>query len=114
MRQAVLGSAVGAILVLALTGWRSPGNSVLAQHVRATPPQEGEVQALHWTVDGKQLEMLVLVDPKRKVMSVYHLDRASGAITLKSVRQCEWDLQLRGFNEVRPFAEEIRGMAVPR
>jgi hypothetical protein len=108
MRRAVLGFLLGAGLLTAVAVWFAPGNSVLAQHARASAPQDGEVIALHWTDDGKHHETVALVDPQRKVMSVYQIDRASGAIALKSVRQCAWDLQLGGFNENRPTAEEIR------
>jgi hypothetical protein len=111
MRQAVLGFLMGAGLLSAVAAWLAPGNSVLAQHARAPAPQDGDVVALHWTVDGRQLETVLLVDPKRKAMSVYHIDRASGIITLKSARQCDGDLQLP-FNETRPSAAEIRGMMV--
>jgi hypothetical protein len=109
MRHAVVGFLLGAGLLSAVAAWLAPGNSVLAQHARAPAPSDGELIALNWTVDGK-LQTVVLVDPQRKAMSVYQIDRASGAITLKSVRQCEGDLQLQGFNETRPFAAEIRGM----
>jgi len=108
MRQAVIGFLLGAGLLTVVAVWFGPGNSVLAQHARAPAPQEGDVIALHWTDDGKHHETVVLVDPQRKVMSVYQIDRASGAITLKSVRQCAWDLQFSGFNENRPTADEIR------
>jgi hypothetical protein len=114
MRQAVLGFVLGAGLLTAVAAFAlAPGNSVLAQHARAPAPQDGELNALHWTVveGSKQLEAVLLVDPQRKAMGVYHIDRASGVITLKSVRQCDGDLQLP-FNETRPTAAEIRGMMV--
>ena len=114
MRQAVLGFVLGAGLLAAAAAWLAPGNTVLAQHARAPSSQDGDLIALHWMVEGKHQEMVVLVDPTRKAMSVYQIDRASGAITLKSVRQCDGDLQLRGFNETRPFADEIRSMANQR
>src|SRR5262245_55722139 len=110
MRQAVLGFVLGAGLLSAVAVWIASGNSVLAQHARAPAPPDGDLIALHWTVDGRQLEAVLLVDPKRKAMSVYHIDRANGSITLKSVRQCEGDLQMQGFNETAPFAANIRGM----
>jgi hypothetical protein len=113
MRHAVLGFLMGAGLLAAVAAWLVPGNSVLAQHARASTPSDGDVIALDWSVDNKH-QTVVLIDPKRKAMSVYQIDRVSGAITLKSVRQCDGDLQLRGFNEIRPFADEIRGMASQR
>lgn len=114
MRQVVLGFLVGAGLLTALTSWLAPGSSVMAQHARAPVSPEGDVIPVHWTVDSKHQEMMVLVDPRRKAMSVYHIDRNTGVITLKSVRQCQHDLLLSGFNENRPLAEEIRAMATPR
>src|SRR5262245_12986103 len=115
MRQAVLGFLLGAGLLTAVAVWSAPGNSVLAQHARAPAPQESDVIALHWTDDGKHHETVVLVDPQRKAMSVYQIDRASGSVALKSVRQCGWDLQMGGFNESPPFADHIRqGMANQR
>jgi hypothetical protein len=114
VRQAVLGFLVGAGLLTALASWLAPGNSVLAQHARAPASPDGDVIAVHWTAESKHQEMMVLIDPRRKAMSVYQIDRNTGAITLKSVRQCEHDLLLRGFNENRPLAEEIRGMANQR
>ncbi len=91
MRQAVLGFVLGAGLLTAvaailLTFSLAPGNSVLAQHARAPAPKDGDLIALHWTVveGGKQLEAVLLVDPQRKAMSVYHIDRVSGVIALKS------------------------------
>src|SRR5436189_1962056 len=113
MRPAAIGLVLGAGLLSAAAAWFASGNSVLAQHVRASS-QESDVIALHWTDDAKHHETVVLVDPQRKAMSVYQIDRASGAIALKSVRQCAWDLQMGAFNEIRPFAEEIRGMTNQR
>jgi hypothetical protein len=48
------------------------------------------------------------------VMSVYHLELSSGAITLRSVRNITWDLQLREFNGVAPLPQEIRALLEPR
>jgi hypothetical protein len=115
MRKAVLGFLLGAVLVAALAGWLIPGNSVLAQHARAgSPPPMGDLVTLHWPVqDGKQ-QQLVVIDPRLQAMSVYHVDAGKGTIQLMSVRQLQPDLQLRGFNEVRPYADEIRAMAESR
>ena len=113
MPKAVIGFLMGAGLIAALTAWFAPGNSVLAQHARERQPQEGDLITLRWEVDGKY-QQLVLIDQHAKAMSVYHIDQLTGAVTLKSVRKYHWDLQLRGFNEVRPYSDEIRGMVLQR
>ncbi|MEC9091145.1 MAG: hypothetical protein VX438_00465 [Planctomycetota bacterium] len=51
---------------------------------------------------------IALVDPKRKVLSVYGIDRNSGEIKLSSVRKVEWDLRLDEFNGKQPTPREIR------
>lgn len=51
---------------------------------------------------------IALVDPERKVISVYGIDRTSGEIKLSSVRKVEWDLQLDEFNGKQPTPREIR------
>lgn len=51
---------------------------------------------------------IALVDPVKKVISVYGVDRTSGEIHLRSVRKVEWDLQLDEFNGKEPSPKEIR------
>jgi hypothetical protein len=109
MRQAVVWFVLGAGLVAALS-WLVSGNSVLAEHVRAAAPTD--LVTLHWAVEGKH-QQLVVLDARHQVMGVYHVT-ADGLITLKSVRRFQHDLGLRGFNEVRPFADEIRAMVEGR
>ena len=43
-------------------------------------------------------------------MAVYHVDRATGKITLKSVRNVRWDLLLDEFNGTNPAPREIRAL----
>ena len=51
-----------------------------------------------------------LIDTERRVMSVYHVQRASGEVMLQSVRNCTWDLQLDEYNGLRPSPREIRDL----
>lgn len=53
---------------------------------------------------------LIVVDPQRLVVSVYHISQDSGEIELKSVREIRWDLELGEFNSVDPLPEHIRSM----
>ena len=41
-------------------------------------------------------------------MAVYHVDRATGEITLEGVRNFTWDLQMINFNTGKPLPQEVR------
>jgi len=57
---------------------------------------------------GDHRQQLMVVDPELRVMSVYHVDGATGEIVLKSVRNIHWDLQMMEFNGTSPTPREIR------
>jgi len=44
----------------------------------------------------------------KRAMSVYHIELASGKITLKSVRNIYGDLQIDDFNAEAPLPRDIR------
>ena len=113
MRFAVLGLAVvaGLVIVGSAVGQRRevPGERTgpRATTDRAIP--SSELIALNSeNSDGNQ--QVVLIDPKSHVMSVYHVARSSGTISLKSVRNVHWDLQMDEFNSGTPSPQEIRAM----
>ncbi len=58
--------------------------------------------------DGKQ--QITVVDPRQRVMAVYHIDRATGALALKSVRSLQWDLQIEDYNSSSPAPRDIRAL----
>ena len=47
-------------------------------------------------------------------MSVYQIDLTSGKITLRSVRQIQWDLQITDFNGSYPSPREIQSLLDPK
>jgi hypothetical protein len=51
-----------------------------------------------------------LIDPRLHTLSVYHVDGSKGGVTLKSVRNFHWDMQLLEFNGTSPRPQEIREM----
>jgi hypothetical protein len=59
---------------------------------------------------GDQRQQLTLIDAKTRVMGVYHVDNATGEISLKSVRNFHWDLQLSEFNAANPLPHEVRSI----
>jgi len=66
-------------------------------------------------LDGNEVfDALALIDPVARKMSVYHVDRSNGEITLRSVRNVTWDLQLDEFNGTNPTPRDIRSQVQPR
>jgi hypothetical protein len=78
----------------------------------AKPPTIQEVaQYIALTSDaGEGHQQVTVIDTQSRAMSVYHIDHATGAITLKSVRSIEADLLLDEFNTESPLPREIRAM----
>jgi hypothetical protein len=50
----------------------------------------------------------VVYDPQQQVLGVYHVDRTTGEIELKSIRQIQWDLRLLHWQGKKPLPEEIK------
>lgn len=73
----------------------------------------GELMALsHEAAEGQR--QLLLIDPKTRVLAVYHIDQGSGEISLRSVRAIHWDLMMDDFNGASPSPREIRSLTEPR
>jgi hypothetical protein len=51
---------------------------------------------------------ITLIDVKTRTMCVYHINRETGGIELRSVRQFRWDMLIEEFNAERPLPREIR------
>lgn len=99
-------AVVGFLLVIAVIGsFRGEASAQIGQTVDQLPV-EGMIAL---DLEGNDLfDLVALVDPRARVMSVYQIDRNSGEITLRSVRNVTWDLQLDEFNGTRPTPREIR------
>ncbi|WP_425398864.1 hypothetical protein [Aeoliella sp.] len=50
----------------------------------------------------------VVYDPQQQVLGVYHVDRVTGEIELKSIRQISQDLEMLHFQGKAPLPEDIR------
>ena len=110
MRNVILGAVVGASLAAVVLGGIPDGNHAFAQ--RTSPAADGDLIALAMPLaDGRQV--LTVVDPRLRVVSVYHVE-PSGGITLKSVRNVNWDLQMEAFNSAAPLPHDIRAQLEQR
>lgn len=117
MRVAVFGLSVLAVLVVVL-GIVADSPSAFSQapaQPAAQPvlPQRlplaaaGDLMAFS-SETGSGPAQITLIDVKARVMCVYHVDRTTGQIELKSVRNVHWDLLMEEFNGVSPLPSEIR------
>jgi hypothetical protein len=116
MRNALLGMMAGVGLMgLVGAGWVCTSTAD-AQRLASAPRSEiaqGLVAqglvALPSDVDDRH-QQITLVDPIARTMVVYHIDKPSGEVTLRSVRNIHWDLQMDEFNGKTPLPREIRSL----
>ena len=117
MRTVILGLVVVAGLVI--------GAAVAAterHEVRRDRPSPYQLQSTLANADmlavsanvGDKYQQLTVIDPKLRVMSVYHIEFATGRIALRSVRAFNFDMQMKQFNGKDPLPEEIESLLAPR
>ncbi len=96
---------VFATLTLGVELFRSP-SSLYAQKGATRPPSTGLI--VHSTTIEGGGEHMIMVDPETRVMAVYHVDGTNGKVSLRSVRNLQWDLLIEEFNGGEPSPREIR------
>jgi hypothetical protein len=67
----------------------------------------------HVTAADGQPQVVTVIDPRQRVLAVYHVDRATGSISFKSLRNVTWDLQMIDYNSGDPLPQDIRN-GLPR
>lgn len=100
------------VLVCGFVGcllWGVTGGQTSAAPGHVDSPTELQVIAMPAAAGDVEQE-LVLVDARNRRIGVYQINRSSGHISLKSVRNIQWDLQLSAFNEQSPAPQEVRAM----
>ena len=102
----LLGLMIAVTWLAQAEGQPDSGSSPAADHPLPTselPP--GCLQVV--TEPGAPITAVVY-DPQQQVLGVYHVDRTTGEIELKSVRQIQWDLQLLHWNGKKPLPAHIK------
>jgi len=122
MQNAVVGTVVSIALVVGLVlGWMATSNAD-AQRPRPDSAgrafsdhfQEGQqLVALSTEVDERRVQ-ITIIDPQTRALVVYHIDKPSGEVSLRSVRNVHWDLQMDEFNGKNPLPREIRSLLQSR
>jgi len=115
MRSSLFGALAGAGLVIAALAGRGSSEPVPTgpgEVARSIPQSSGLIT--HVTAVAGQPQTVIVIDPGTRVMGVYHIDGATGEISLKSVRNLTWDLQMtKGYNTAAPLPQDVRN-ALPR
>ena len=108
MRRSLFGALLGASLVIAVAAGQSSSEPPYAPPIDSPARSGGNELITHVSAtDGAALTVTV-IDPKQRVMAVYHVDRGTGEISPKSVRNLTWDLQMIEFNSGSPLPQDIR------
>jgi hypothetical protein len=109
MRRSLIGALIVAGLVIAATIGRG------ASDIAFGGPGDMPLLSLQdtglftqVTAENGQPLTVTVVDPRQRAMAVYHVDRSTGEIVLKSVRNLTWDLQMVQFNSGNPLPQDIR------
>jgi hypothetical protein len=117
MRSAIWGIVIGCFVVCLVSYTGNYQRQLFAQFPSSvrleTDSASSELIALSSdTQDGQQ--QITVIDPQSRVMSVYHVDHATGMISLKSVRSIHADLLMDEFNTDSPLPREIRAILKQR
>ena len=115
MKRAILGALLGAGLVVVAVGLGGQRNEAFAQRTATYPPTgAGSDLIAIPTPVGDKAQMLTVIDPRQQTDGRVSHRLSSGKITLLSVRNIHWDLQMTEFNGVNPLPREIRQNLEPR
>ena len=117
MRSVAYGLVLGAGLVLVLWGATAYMPTALAQRPVVPPTvnfpdrtaASGELIALSFDAGGGR-QHITLIDPRTHMLGVYAIEPGTGEISLRSVRNVHWDLQMDEFNGTTPSPREIRSL----
>ena len=104
MKQSLMGALLGVVVLAGLVVIGLPGQ-VSAQ--RPGIDAGTELIALA-TPAGTDRQQVTVIDPKSRAMSVYHIDLSTGAVSLKSVRNIQYDLLMFDYQAVRPTPRDVR------
>lgn len=118
MRRSHFGALLGTLLVVGLiagTGYTEP--SPVVQSPIASYQTNGQSTSqptsnliTHVLPAEGGTPAVIVVDPSQRVLVVYHVDKTTGEIALRSVRNITWDLQMVEFNSGEPLPQDIRNM----
>jgi hypothetical protein len=108
MRLSLIGALFVAVLVMAANAGTGVSESAYSPPANYPATAQSAELITHVTAAEGQSQFVTVIDPRQRVMAVYHLDGATGQITPKCVRNITWDLQMIEFNSGDPSPQDIR------
>ena len=102
------GLAVAAVIA---AGWLwLTGGQTAAQ--RPAPPESAAPGGLWISASplDESRRLLLVIDPQFKNAAVYHVEAATGTLTLKSTRDISYDLMVGDFNAQAPKPADLKKM----
>jgi hypothetical protein len=108
MRLSLFGAMFVAVSVMAVTAGTGSSESAFAPPVNFPIAAQAAELITHVTAADAQPQLVTVIDPRQRVMAVYQVDRTTGQIALKSVRNITWDMQMVEFNSGDPLPQDIR------
>jgi hypothetical protein len=108
MRSTVLGTLAGSVLMLVALAALEYRSTVFGQQYEPRRQVAGSDQLIALSTPTASGQLLTVIDPRQRVISVYRVDSATGKIALRSVRNINYDLQMSEFNGENPLPREIR------
>ena len=103
MRSNCVGFVFGTVIALIVAVVASQNDNVHAQRPYVGA---GDIEVFQ-SDEGHQL---TVVDRQHRVMAVYGIDSKTQEVTLRSVRNFRWDLQLDEYNGKEPQPKQIRAL----
>lgn len=107
------GGPRGTLAAAVLVGGGLAGLALAQRPARPVGPASEAAAGTLWISttpldDGRQ--MLLVVDASARAAAVYHVEAATGALSLKSTRNLTWDLLVGEFNAGEPRPSAVRRM----
>lgn len=97
--------------MFAFVFWSVVGQSMPVAAQPSVYQGSSELIALSAMIEGadrQAVQQLAIVDPRMRRIGIYHVDPKSTTVTLKSVRNIEFDLQMSEYNTAEPLPQWVR------
>jgi hypothetical protein len=108
VKISLVGTSLIASLVIAVSAVRTSSQPAANSTIDAPLRAPSAELIMHVTEQEGLPQVVTVLDPRQRVLAIYHVDRTSGQILPRSVRNITWDLQMIEFNSGKPLPQDVR------